>query len=56
VTRHREEVVPSETKEEKSQEQPSEKNKDEGGTPGPAHSFSGNRSGRAALRREQWIQ
>jgi hypothetical protein len=35
----------SETIEETSEAQPSEKNRDDGGTPGPARTLSGNRSG-----------
>jgi hypothetical protein len=42
----------SETKEEMSKAQTSEK-KDDGGTPGPTGNISGNHSGRPALRREQ---
>jgi hypothetical protein len=45
--------APSETKEETSKAQPSEKNKDDGGTPGPIRNLSGNRSGRATLTREE---
>jgi hypothetical protein len=43
----------SETKEVTSEAQPLEKNKDDGGTPGPARIVSGNRLGCAALWREQ---
>jgi hypothetical protein len=43
-----------EMKEEASKAQPSEKNKDnDGDTPGPARTLSGNHSGRAAFGREQ---
>jgi hypothetical protein len=45
--------APTETKEVTSKAQPLEKNKDDGGTLGPARNVSGNRSGCAALRREQ---
>jgi hypothetical protein len=45
--------VPSETKEEASKAQHSEKNKGDGGTPGPARPLSGNSLGLAALRKEQ---
>jgi hypothetical protein len=45
-------LAPSEMKEETSKAQPSEK-KDDDGKPGPPGTLSGNRSGRAALRREQ---
>jgi hypothetical protein len=46
--------APSETKEETSKAQPSERNKDDdGGKPGPACTLSGSRSGRVTLRREQ---
>jgi hypothetical protein len=44
--------APSETKVETSKAQPSQK-KDDGGTPGPTGTLSRNRSGLAALRREQ---
>jgi hypothetical protein len=40
-------------KEKTSKEQPSEKNKDDGGTPEPACTLSGNHSGQVALRTEQ---
>jgi hypothetical protein len=43
-------------KEETPKAQHSEKNKDDGGTPGLACTLSGNRSGRAALRGEQQEQ
>jgi hypothetical protein len=54
MTGHRGGVSPSETKEEISKVQLTEKNKDDGGTPGPACTLSGNYCGLAALRREQW--
>jgi hypothetical protein len=47
-----EESAPFETKEETLKAQPSEK-KDDGGTPGPVRTLPWNRSGRAALRKEQ---
>jgi hypothetical protein len=47
--------APSKMKEETSKAQPSEK-KNDGGTPGPAGTLSGNRLGLVALRREQWEQ
>jgi hypothetical protein len=46
--------APSDTKVEMSKAQPSEKNKESGGTSGPASTLTRSRSGRAALRREQW--
>jgi hypothetical protein len=52
VTGHVEGSAPSETKE-TSKAQPSEKNEDDGGTPGPPRTLSRNGSGRAALRKEQ---
>jgi hypothetical protein len=48
--------APSKTKEEKSKAQSSEKNKDNGGSPGLYHTLSGNHSGWAALREEQQEQ
>jgi hypothetical protein len=45
--------APSETKEETSTTQPSEKNRDEGGISGPARTLSVNRLGQATLRKEQ---
>jgi hypothetical protein len=53
VTGHCGGVGPTETKEETFKAQPSEKNKDGVGTFGPACTLSGNRTGLAALRREQ---
>jgi hypothetical protein len=43
-------------KEETFKAQPSEKNKNDCGTPGLAHTLTGNHSGQAALRREQQEQ
>jgi hypothetical protein len=48
-------LTPSETKEETSKLQPSEK-KDYDGTPGPPDTLSWNHSGQVALRREQQKQ
>jgi hypothetical protein len=48
-----EESAPSETNEETSKTQLLEKNKDDGGTIGPAGTLSGNRPGEAELRKEQ---
>jgi hypothetical protein len=46
-------VGPFEMKGETSKTQPSEKNKDDDGSPGPTCTLSGNCSGRRVLRREQ---
>jgi hypothetical protein len=48
--------VPSKMTEEMSKAQPSEKNKDDGGAPGLAHTLSSNHLGRSVLRREQQEQ
>jgi hypothetical protein len=53
VTEHCKGVGSSEMKEETFKAQPSEKNKDDVGTLRPSCKLSENRTGRAALRREQ---
>jgi hypothetical protein len=49
-------VGPSKVEKEMSKGQPSDKNKDDGGTPGPTGTLSGSSSGQVALRREQQEQ